>query len=80
MANFVQLFLVTVLAFVSTAGLAMLATALPSAAPFCFAIIAIAAIAGLIWWLHDGDLVTGLAGCAVFVGALLGYLSTRGGS
>ena len=70
--NFVALVAATGGSFAATATLLMVSVAYPAAAMAIYAILMIGCVCGLIWWLIDGDLRTGLAGGAIAFGVILG--------
>lgn len=76
--TFTTLFLSTLLAFCITAGLGMLGAAFPELKLILTAITGLGAVAGLVYWLYDGNPSDGLIGAAYAVGSILGLLSTRG--
>lgn len=69
--KFAMPFVTTLGSFILACAAFMLTVAFPSATIPVYAILTLACIAGLYWWLHDGDIRDGLTGGAIGIGIIL---------
>jgi hypothetical protein len=74
MIRFATLALCLFLAGLFVITLDSLAVAFPVFSSVAIMLQVIPGVAGLVWWLHDGDLETGIEGAAIVVGVIAGHL------